>query len=135
MGFTRVLHVRPHSYPTSRSFAIRVLAEPGHGNGAACRAVATQEGRLSFGELPPAVFLARVPGRVADDHHPAGLHAAQRLAQHCLSILAVVERGVEHGGVELVVRERKLAKAGLEAWEQRWQVRAVVTGKIGRAHV
>src|SRR3546814_7940396 len=79
-------------------------------------------------EHPPAVFLARVPGRVADDHHPAGLHAAQRLAQHGLSILAVVERGVEHGGVELVVRERKLAKAGLEAWKQRWQVRAVVTG-------
>src|SRR3546814_1089553 len=45
-----------------------------------------------------------------------------------LSILAVVERGVEHGGVELVVRERRLPKAGLEAWEQRWQVRAVVTG-------
>src|SRR3546814_4931291 len=58
----------------------RVRQEPEHGNGTACRAVATQEGRLSFGEHPPAVFLARVPGRVADDHHPAGLHAAQRLA-------------------------------------------------------
>src|SRR3546814_7731770 len=71
-----------------------------------------------FRSHPPAVFLARVPGRVADDHHPAGLHAAQRLAQHGLSILAVVERGVEHGGVELVVRERKLAKAGLERSEE-----------------
>src|SRR3546814_322272 len=98
-----------------------------HGNGTACRAVATQEGRLSFGEHPPAVFLARVPGRVTDDHHPAGLHAAQRLAQRGLSVLAVVEGGVEHGGVELVVRERKLAKAGLEAREQRWQSRAVMT--------
>src|SRR3546814_7940683 len=56
----------------------RVRQEPEHGNGTACRAVATQEGRLSFGEHPPAVFLARVPGR--SEEHTSELQSLMRIS-------------------------------------------------------
>ena len=45
----------------------------------------------ALGEHLPAAFLARVPRRVADDHQPARVHAAQGFAQAGLAVLGVVE--------------------------------------------